>query len=239
MYLIRLDDASDYMDVKKWNKIEKILDKYQIKPIVGIIPKNKDDSLISKYEHNDSFWKKALKWQEKGWTIAMHGYEHVYNTEEGGINPVQKRSEFAGLSLKEQREKIKNGFDILKKRGLLPKVFFAPSHTFDYDTLKALKLETNIRIISDTIARDVYYYNDFYFIPQQSGKVRKLPLKTVTFCYHPNTMIDDEFVELEEFLDKNLKEFITFSNIKLSKRKKTIFDKLLSSLYFLKRRMSK
>ena len=36
MYLIRLDDASDKMDVDKWNRVEKNLDEYHIKPILGL-----------------------------------------------------------------------------------------------------------------------------------------------------------------------------------------------------------
>ena len=41
-YLIRLDDACPTMDVVKWDKIEKMLDKYHIKPMVGIVPANND-----------------------------------------------------------------------------------------------------------------------------------------------------------------------------------------------------
>lgn len=109
MYLIRLDDASEYMNIEKWDKVEKILDKYNIKPIVGIIPNNEDESLIKRYDLNKKFWAKATSWQNKKWTIAMHGYNHVYVTYDGGINPVQKRSEFAGLSLERQKEKMHLG----------------------------------------------------------------------------------------------------------------------------------
>ena len=35
-YILRLDDASDYMDVKKWQRMEELLDRYGIKPLVGI-----------------------------------------------------------------------------------------------------------------------------------------------------------------------------------------------------------
>ena len=52
MYLIRLDDASEYMDLEKWTRISNLLDKYGIKPIFGIIPNNRDDTLISKYRYN-------------------------------------------------------------------------------------------------------------------------------------------------------------------------------------------
>lgn len=36
--ILRLDDACEKRDLVKWDRIEVILDKYQIKPIVGVIP---------------------------------------------------------------------------------------------------------------------------------------------------------------------------------------------------------
>ena len=99
----------------------------------------------------------------------------------GGCNPVNKKSEFAGLQLEEQVIKIKNSWDILERHNIKPEIFFAPAHTFDYKTLQALMDASPIRIISDTIAWDVYTERDFWFIPQQSGSVRKLPFRTVTF----------------------------------------------------------
>lgn len=237
MYIIRLDDASEYSDVKKWNKMQLLLDKFQIKPIVGIIPNNNDESLISKYSKNDNFWDLALEWQKNGWIIALHGFSHKYITEVGGINPVQNRSEFAGVDLKNQKKKIFCGVKILKEKGLFPQVFFAPSHTFDSNTLIALKECSNIRIISDTIANDIYYKDDIFFIPQQSGRVRKLPFKVVTFCYHPNEMTDDDFNELENFINENRSKFTNVSLPLNKKRKKSIFDCLLEKIYFFKRKI--
>lgn len=234
-YLLRLDDASDYMDVEKWQRMENLLDKYGIKPLVGIIPDNKDASLIYNYKQDLTFWNKVLSWKNKGWELALHGCYHKYTTKEGGINPVNKRSEFAGVSLDEQRKMIRHGIDILKQYGILTNVFFAPSHTFDKNTLIALKEESNIRIISDTIANDVYFENDFYFIPEQSGRVRNLPFKLCTFCYHPNTMSDKDFENLEIFLKKYYFKFVAVKEIELKKRLKSLFDKLLHFMYFVKR----
>ena len=234
-YLLRLDDASDYMDVEKWQRMENLLDKYGIKPLVGIIPDNKDASLIYNYKQDLTFWNKVLSWKNKGWELALHGCYHKYTTKEGGINPVNKRSEFAGVSLDEQRKMILHGIDILKQYGIVTNVFFAPSHTFDKNTLIALKEESNIRIISDTIANDVYFENDFYFIPEQSGRVRNLPFKLCTFCYHPNTMSDKDFENLEIFLKKYYFKFVAVKEIELKKRLKSLFDKLLHFMYFVKR----
>lgn len=37
MFIMRLDDASEYMSIDKWKRMEELLQKYTIKPIYGII----------------------------------------------------------------------------------------------------------------------------------------------------------------------------------------------------------
>lgn len=236
-YLIRLDDASEYMDVDKWSRMEELLDCYSIKPIVGIIPKNEDPKMKGVYEKNGHFWDIVNRWIKKGWTPAMHGYEHRYVSEDGGINPVNHKSEFAGLPYEEQRVKIREGYRILLKHDICPELFFAPSHTFDEKTMEALFVETSIRVISDTIAWDVYKNGTFWFIPQQSGRVRALPFETVTFCYHPNTMNNNMFEELEEFIDSHKKMFrpVDVENVKMVRRGMKTIDYILKWLYYRKR----
>lgn len=237
MYLIRLDDASQYMDIERWNRIANLLNKYSIKPIVGVIPSNQDESLLSKYNINLEFWNYVKRWELENWTIALHGYTHVYSSNDGGINPVNSYSEFAGLSLVEQRKKIEFGIQILKEHNINPKIFFAPAHTFDNNTLEALKLESDIRTISDTVANDVYKMKDFYFIPQQSGRVRWLPFKVTTFCYHPNNMREQDFRFLEKFLNKNKDKFVDFKDLTFEDRGLNGYDKVLKYIYFLMRRI--
>ena len=229
-YYIRLDDASEHMKEENWIRMKELLDYHEIKPIYGIIPDNKDPELLQ-YQRVDKFWKKMRLWQEEGWIPAQHGYQHVFVSKDGGINPVNYKSEFAGISIAEQKEKIRLGYTILKESGINPKIFFAPAHTFDENTLKALFEETDIRTISDTVAGDVYYKEHFYFIPQQSGHVRKLPFKTVTFCYHPNIMMDKDFEELDAFIRKN-KEKFQGVGLQIRKRKYDIRDELLKNIYF-------
>lgn len=237
-YIIRLDDASPYMDRQRWQQMEDLLDKYQIKPLVGVIPANSDEEIIMEPE-DVSFSEKACKWAEKGWSIALHGYDHVYISNKGGINPFWERSEFAGVSLEQQRYKIKNGYEILKEYGLSPTFFYAPSHTFDKNTLEALRVETNIRIISDTVGRYPYRDGDFVFIPQFSGHCVKIPLAGIyTFCFHPNTMNNDSFVALESFLKQNHNSFISFEDIDLSRLgKKKVLDRLFTWAFFTYRKL--
>lgn len=237
MYLLRLDDASEYMDNEKWDTIEILLDKYNIKPIVGVIPKNEDEVLVNRYEENKEFWNSVRRWQGKGWDIALHGFNHVYSTNSGGINPVNLRSEFAGIPLKEQKIKILWALNIFEENGLNPLIFLAPSHTFDENTLKALEEESNIRIVSDTIANDVYKAGEFYFIPQQSGHARWLPCKITTFCYHPNDMTEDGFRKLEDFIKRKRSRFGSFKELSLKDRRLSIYDLFLRSIYFFLRRI--
>lgn len=233
MILIRLDDACEYMDVEKWGRMEALLDKYGVKPLVGVIPSCEDPKMKGVYPRDPAFWEKEKSWERKGWTIALHGYQHLYTSECGGINPLHNRSEFAGIPLEEQKEKIRNGLAVLHAHGIHPTVFFAPGHTFDQNTLVAIREESEIRVISDTIASSVYYQDGFWFVPQQSGAGRKLPVKIATFCFHPNTMKDKDFEALEAFLRKNRKSLTDFSRLDLqSKRKPGFYDKLLRKLYF-------
>lgn len=238
MYIIRLDDASDHMNTKQWDRIERILDENGVKPLVGVIPLNRDPMLLE-FAEDPGFWGKAKCWQNKGWRIALHGYEHVYSTNCAGINPVHSRSEFAGHPLETQREKIREGIRILSEKGLNPTAFFAPSHTFDENTLEALRMETEIRTISDTVANDTYCRNGFTFIPQQAGRVRVLPFKVTTICLHPNYMTNPEILELEAFCKAHIGEFMDPNDIATTSRKRNLLDRGYEMAYFLKRKLRK
>ena len=234
-YLIRLDDACPTMDAAKWQRMEDLLDAYGVKPMVGIIPHCQDPQLMLD-EPDPHFWQKALTWQDKNWALAMHGYDHCYISDQGmlGLNPMWERSEFAGVPLDKQREKIRNGIQILKAKGIHPKFFFAPSHTFDQHTLTALQEESDIRIISDTIGRYPYKKGDFWFIPQIVGHCVKMPIPGIyTFCFHPNKMEDAAFQALESFLQLYSLDFMGFGDMTLSDYKQKMkLDVLLSALFF-------
>jgi hypothetical protein len=232
MYLLRLDDASDFCDLEKWLRMEKLLLKYSIKPLFGVIPENLDPDFLGKYRRYSDFWTMVHRWIDNGWIPALHGYNHISLTSDGGLNPINHKSEFAGVSLSDQEAKISRGLSVLENHGVRPNYFFAPFHTFDINTIIALKNVSNIRFISDTIAFSSYSRDGLTFVPQQSGSVRKLPFKIVTFCYHPNAMTDSDFKCLERFLRAHSNEFSTFSNVMPSKRKYSFFDLCLSKLYF-------
>lgn len=239
-YLIRLDDACPTMDAKKWRRMEDMLDKYGVKPMVGVIPDNKD--LKQKIDAEDpGFWDNVASWSNKLWTIALHGYDHCYISEEGlyGLNPLWSRSEFAGVSLEKQKEKIREGVKIFRSHGIDPRYFFAPSHTYDENTLLALKEESNIRTISDTIATKPYRYGDFTIIPQLGGHCTEMKIPGIwTFCLHPSTMTEENFVATENFLKTHKDEFVSFYDLDLNNLKtKNLMSRMLSWVYFTRRKL--
>ena len=86
-YIIRLDDASHFSNLSKWNKIEEILDKNNILPTVAVIPNNKDQTL--KYsEFNAGFWQKVKNWVGKyDWNLKSRppgGRSLIKHTSKGG-----------------------------------------------------------------------------------------------------------------------------------------------------------
>lgn len=199
-FIIRLDDACPTMNKVGWDRIEKILDKYNVKPIVGVIPENRDK--LFRWEKDSKFWDKVKTWQCKGWTIAQHGYNHVYHVKNG------IRSEFVGLNYEEQYMKINEGYKVLMERGINPVCFFAPAHTFDEITIDVCRDIGKFQFISDGYAMYPYKEKDMLFIPSIFDTAHKfLPFGIYTFILHPNFTTDKEFKHFEQFIQRNLKYF--------------------------------
>lgn len=215
-YILRFDDIHPRMNWSVWYKLEKILIEWDIKPILAVIPSNKDEKIIWDSSISEKeFWEKMLYYNSLGWTIAMHGYEHRYVSKEcGDFVKINNYSEFAGLPEDVQKEKILKGKEVFIKNGLDPKVFVAPAHTFDRKTVKILA-ECGFEIISDGFffypRRRLY----LIWVPQQLWRFKKLPFGLYTICFHPNywsekdldnferniRLFKDNIVSLKEGLD--------------------------------------
>lgn len=232
-YLIRLDDACHQSNWDNWDKIQQLFSKYKIKPIVGVIPSNRDQKFKYSNLSDKIFWKKVKEWESIGWVIGMHGYDHVYITNKSGLVPISNKSEFAGLSLSDQRNKIKKAWDIFCKHSIKPKIWVAPSHSFDLNTLEAIKMETEINIISDGIALNVFFKNDIFWIPQQLWSFKKLFFGSVwTICLHPNTLKEKDLINIEKMIEKFKRNITSLGEIELVKREKSMLDKLFQFIFF-------
>ena len=139
--LIRIDDVCENMDWKLMSKLESLFDKYSIKPVLGVIPHNKDDSFFS-FPRNDNFWEQVRNWQSKGWEIVQHGYTHIYDklcVKKSDYFNYGGGSEFFGHSLEVQEKRIRSGLEKFKKEKINIRSFFAPNQTYDNNTFLALK----------------------------------------------------------------------------------------------------
>ncbi|MCR4904151.1 MAG: DUF2334 domain-containing protein [Butyrivibrio sp.] len=192
--VIRMDDITPGMDWGKFNRFKKLLDENGIKPLIGVVPDCRDEKLAIDKKRED-FWQLLSEWKEDGWVIALHGLNHLYTTKCGGMLPLNRQSEFAGLSYDKQYEMIKKGKEILKEKGISTDIFMAPSHSYDDNTLKALR-DNGFTKLTDGFGYKPYLWKDITFFPISVNK--KSVLKSdkdgiVTFVVHTNTMTDAEF----------------------------------------------
>ncbi len=233
-YLIRLDDACPTMDHEKWNRYLALLDSYNVKPIIAVIPDNKNTKLDID-PPDPHFWEDVKAWQAKGYCIAMHGYDHVYISKSGGLLKINYRSEFAGVPYEDQKIKLEKSQAIFERHGLRPEVFVAPAHTFDRNTLKALRAVTTVKTISDGYGVSAFTYLDFNWIPQQLWRPKKKRFGVWTICYHPNTSNDTEFETLRAFLEENSKLVANAKDLWF--RKQGIMDHGYRNYFHLKKKI--
>ena len=210
---IRMDDITPNMDWRKFFRFKELLDYYGIKPLLGVVPENRDESLEfdnAGVNVPSDFWQYIRDLQYDGWTVAMHGLNHVYTTLKGGIFPLNHFSEFAGLCYDEQYELLSYGVDIFNEHNIPSDIFMAPGHSFDKKTLKALK-ELGFSAVTDGFGNMPFIYRGMEFYP--ISFIRSHTLKDAigysTLVYHANTMNDKDFEKLEKLLSKT-----TMSNSK-------------------------
>jgi hypothetical protein len=137
----------------------------------------------------------------------MHGYSHDLKPSAAGLVPVNRYSEFVGLSEGEQRRRIRLGIDILDNQDLSPSVWVAPAHGLDHATLRALHAESEIRVISDGLSTRPYRRWGFTWLPQQLWKPRAVTRGCWTLCVHPSDMDDDAFQRLETYIARHRDSF--------------------------------
>lgn len=234
-YLLRFDDICSTINWDVWYQIEAILDKYSIQPIMAIVPDNQDEKL--RYATaNDDFWATVRSWQAKGWSIGMHGYQHVLNYSKSSLLKISNLSEFAGQDSNVQRIKLRSAQSILNKNGIFPKVFVAPAHSFDHNTIRIVK-EVGIDIISDGM--HIWPYRDQFdilHIPQQLWRFRKMPFGVWTVCFHHNTWGEKELTEFEHNLSLfhndiiNLDKLLNNHEYQQKRIIETILEKVAISL---------
>lgn len=212
LYLVRIDDVCPTMNWEVWDAIEPLLVKNGIKPIMAVIPDNQDQKLMVGAPCPD-FWDRVRHWQSLGWTIALHGHQHLYLSRQRGLVGRRALSEFAGLSQVEQRRKLVAAAEIMRAEKINPLVWAAPGHSFDAETVKLLP-ELGIRIISDGYwrwpRRDG---DDIFWIPQQLSSFCTAPPGVWTVCCHFNKWRETEIARFGQHLRHFRKKIVSLEEI--------------------------
>lgn len=146
-YLLRVDDLCPAVHAERWLRLGEMIDAFRIRPILAVIPDNRDPELAV-FPANPDFWRQMRERQTAGATLALHGYRHTCTREGRSLVPIHRTSEFAGASFEEQCRWIDAGLAMLRGRGLKPRLWVAPRHGFDRNTLRALG-RAGIEYLSD------------------------------------------------------------------------------------------
>jgi peptidoglycan/xylan/chitin deacetylase (PgdA/CDA1 family) len=211
-YLLRFDDLCPTMNWEIWAEIEALLLALRIKPLLAVIPDNREAKFNVGPAAND-FWDRVRAWQERGWTIGLHGYQHLYVSANAGLVATRRKSEFAGLPTAAQEEKLRRGMEIFQREAIRTETWVAPGNTFDAVTVSLLP-RFGIRIISDGNFHLPYLARDrIFWIPQQLFHFRPAPAGIWTVCFHHNVWSEDALKQFRENVIRYQHDIVSVSDV--------------------------
>lgn len=209
--IIRFDDLCPTMNHLIWKKVEGICNQYGILPIIAVIPDNHDPKFF--HEVDPTFWYYIKELQSKGWTIGLHGLHHTYVSKESGLMKITDLSEYVPKSVSEQNEMIRQGKVIFEENGINIDMFIAPCHSFDKNTLQALK-DNGISVISDGFYSRPVVVDGMTYIPSQLWERSKIPDSGFyTICCHFEHWDYNDIAYFESLIKKYKENIISFSDI--------------------------
>lgn len=219
-YVIRIDDVHERMNLERLVNFTTLLHKYGVRPILGVIPKNLDESLIWGPVRSD-FDEHLRELTRNGAILAIHGWNHLYTSKCSGLLKLWNRAEFAGHGIEQQAELLRLGLANLRDRGHTPHIFMAPGHGLDRNTLKALSRQ-GLALVTDGFYMFPQNLEGVWMIPQQLWKFRAVHLPGIyTICLHLDTLSNNGYEQLKhaavEFLEKNQAKLIDVLSLDLKR----------------------
>jgi len=210
-YLLRIDDLCPTVHRDRWQALEALIKELRLKPILAVVPENRDPELIESTPDPD-FWPKMRALESAGAAVGLHGFRHLCLSRGRGLVPIHRTSEFAGVPLATQRSWIREGLALLRSHGLNPRVWVAPRHGFDSNTLKALR-EQGVSILSDGFAGVPFLRAGMTWIPQQIWEPVEKQTGLWTICIHPGSMGEEQITALRGFLDRHAAQFTSVDRV--------------------------
>lgn len=208
---VRMDDITPDMNWDNFRFFQELFEQAGIQPLLGIVPDNRDDNLHCEEAHAD-FYEEMKSLQSKGYCLSMHGCYHVYSTKKGGMFPLNNFSEFAGVSYTEQFRMLQEGKRKLEEKGIVTDMFMAPAHSYDSNTLKALK-ELGFTRLTDGFGKRPYRYKGltFYPISFQLSRSLKKDAGYTTMVLHANTITEKDKERYRNIFREHGKDMISYS----------------------------
>ena len=208
---VRMDDITPDMNWENFRFFQKLFEEAGIEPLLGIVPDNRDENLHKEESHQD-FYEVMKDLQKQGWVLSMHGCHHIYSTKKGGIFPLNNFSEFAGVSYTEQKKMLEEGKQSLLNNGIVTDIFMAPAHSYDKNTLRALK-ELGFTRLTDGFGKKPYTYKGLTFYPISFRLDKSLKQKSgyTTMVLHANTITEKDKERYTRIFKEHGKDMISYS----------------------------
>ena len=129
---------------------------------------------------------------------------------------------------------IRKGKEILKAHGLDTDVWMAPGHSFDRNTVLALKM-LKFKAVTDGIGLYPIRKDGIVHVPQQIWEPCKTQLGVKTICLHLNSANDRVYKKVEEHV-KSDSCIVPFSKVlnHETKVKHRCFNFFYKGIFFLK-----
>lgn len=210
-YILRCDDLCPTASRPRWQRFFDLVAEFRLQPILAVVPDNRDPDLELS-PPDPEFWTRVRALESAGASIALHGYRHLPNSRGRSLVPLHGNSEFAGVPEHIQRQWIHEGLAILRTHGLNPRIWVAPRHGFDRNTLRALGSE-GIKTLSDGLTRVPFTRDGFTWIPQQLWQPVGKKSGLWTICIHPNTASDWLLQRLHDFLRTRAGQFTSVDRV--------------------------
>lgn len=210
-YLLRFDDLCPTVSRNRWERFLPLIDEFGLMPILAIVPDNKDTALECS-EPDTQFWAHMRAMEAAGATIALHGFQHLCRSRGRSLVPLHTHTEFAGVPQEIQQTWIAAGLKILLGHYLSPRIWVAPRHGLDWNTLLALRHE-GIQFLSDGFARIAFTRGGLTWIPQQLWSPVEKSEGLWTICIHPNTAGDNQVEQLKNFLSIHATHFTSIDRV--------------------------
>ncbi len=207
----RIDDVCPQMDKELFQTALALLEKAGIRPLLCVIPANQDPYLL-RQPADPLFWSNLRQLKAQGYLIAMHGYQHLYDSEARCLMTGWAKSEFAGHALAVQLDRLAQGRAIMHQHGLDTDIFAAPGHSFDKNTLQAL-VQAGFKFISDGRSHQPYLRRGLKFLPCRSYRVAIKCKGLTTVALHPASNGAKELASLHKTLQRNRAYLASFSEL--------------------------